>query len=39
MENIEKGDSKKNMKFDKNNTIERLGLDEDIVDMLLDNFS
>ena len=26
------------MKFDKNNTIERLGLDEDIVDMLLDNF-
>ena len=37
VENIEKGE-KKNMKFDKNNTIERLGLDEDIVDMLLDNF-
>ena len=26
------------MKFDKNKTIERLGLDEDTVDMLLDNF-
>ncbi len=28
----------KTMKFDKNKTIERLGLDEDTVDMLLDNF-
>jgi PAS domain S-box-containing protein len=39
-ENIDvtKLESERKMKFNKNNTIERLGLDEDTVDMLMDNF-
>ena len=36
--NIPKIEEKIAMKFDKNKTIERLGLDEDTVDMLFDNF-
>jgi CheY-like chemotaxis protein len=36
--NIPKVEGVNTMKFDKNKTIERLGLDEDTVDMLLDNF-
>lgn len=36
--NIQNVEKKIVVKFDKNNTIERLGLDEDTVDMLIDNF-
>ncbi|MBP9490397.1 MAG: response regulator [Aliarcobacter sp.] len=35
---ISKNENENRVKFDKNKTIERLGLDEDTVDMLLDNF-